>query len=66
MYLVNVLKFLTLYEIPYFFLPKFCFLCSCFLKYLMGMANSVDPDQTAQELSDLWLHCLHRSFYQKL
>ena len=25
----------------------FCFLYNCFLKYLVGMANSVDPDQTA-------------------
>ena len=25
-----------------------------------GMANSVDPDQTAQEQSDLGLHCLPR------
>ena len=29
-----------------------------FLKILLGMANSVDPDQTAQEQSDLGLHCL--------
>ena len=30
--------------IPYYF----CFLCCCFLKLLLsGMANSVDPDQTA-------------------
>ena len=25
-----------------------------------GMANSVDPDQTAEEQSDLGLHCLPR------
>ena len=27
-------------------LPKFCFLCHCFLKYLVKCKNSVDPDQT--------------------
>ena len=27
------------------------------------MANSVDTDHTAQEQSDLRLHCLHRSVY---
>ena len=32
-----------------------------FLKILSGMANSVEP-----ELSDLGLHCLHLSFFQKL
>ena len=36
---VNVLKFRTFYSIP--FLPKFCFLCN------NGMANIIDPDQTA-------------------
>ena len=30
------------------------------LKDADGMANSVDPDQNAQEQSDLRLHCLHR------
>ena len=35
-----------------------------FLKILSGMANSVDPDQTAP--SDLGLHCLHMPFCQKL
>ena len=30
---VNVLKFRTLYSI--LFQPKFCFLCSCFLRYLI-------------------------------
>ena len=29
-----------------------------------GMANSVDPDQTAPE-SDLGLHCLPRPVFQK-
>ena len=28
-------------------------------KILSGMVNSVDPDQTDQEQSDLGLHCLH-------
>ena len=35
-----------------------------FLKILSGMANSVDPDQTAP--SDLGLHCLHIPICQKL
>ena len=34
------------------------------LKMRSGMANSEDPDQTAQ--SDLGLHYLHMSFCQKL
>ena len=35
---------------------------------LCGMANSVDPDQTAptEEQSDLALLCLHVSFFRKL
>ena len=33
--MVIVLKFWTPYSIL-FFLPKFCFLCSCFIKYLVG------------------------------
>ena len=37
-----------------------------FLKILSGMANSVDPDQTAplglKEQSDLGLYCLHMPF----
>ena len=38
-----------------------------FLKMLTGMANSVDPDQTAPlEQSDLGLHCLHMPFIQTL
>ena len=37
-----------------------------FLKILSEMANSVDPDQTAPEQSDLGLHCLHMSFCHKL
>ena len=32
-FMVNVLKFWTLYSVPFW--PKFCFLCSCFLKYLV-------------------------------
>ena len=43
-----VLKFLTFYSIP--FLPikvRFFFLMHLFHKILVGMANSVDPDQTA-------------------
>ena len=39
------LKFWTLYS--NFFWRNFCFLCSCFLKILSRMANSIDPDQTA-------------------
>ena len=37
-------------------------------KILSGMANSVDPDQTAplQEQSDLGLHCLHMPICQQL
>ena len=34
-----------------------------FLKILSGMANSVDPDQTAPNLG---LHCLHMPFVRKL
>ena len=30
-----------------------------------GMANSVDPDKTAQEQSDLGLHCLPRHMCPK-
>ena len=43
--MVNVLNFRTLNAI--LFGHKFCFLCSCFLKILSGMANCVDSDQTA-------------------
>ena len=35
------------FEYPLPFLPKFCFLCSYFLKYWVKKANSVDPNQTA-------------------
>ena len=42
---VNVLKFWTLYSLP--FLPEFCSLFQLFLKILSEKANSVDPDQTA-------------------
>ena len=31
-----------------------------------GMANSVDPDQTAPEQSDLGLHCLPRHICPKI
>ena len=45
-YTVKVLKFQTLYSILFWF--KFCILCSLNqTKLLNGMANSVDPDQTA-------------------
>ena len=38
-----------------------------FLKALSGMANSIDPDQTAPSgQSDLGLYCLHMAFYQQL
>ena len=67
---VNVLKFRT-------FCPKFCLFMPLFLKILSGMANSIDPDQTApsgmanridhvQEQSDLSLYCLHMIFCQQL
>ena len=37
------------------------------LKIFSGMANSVDPDQTApQEQSDLGLHCLQMPFCKTL
>ena len=55
LFTVNVLKFLTLNPIlsfAYFFL-----FMQLFLKLFSGMANSVDPDQTAP--SELGLHCLH-------
>ena len=48
----NFLKFWTLYSI--LFWPKLSFLCNCtFLKILCGLANSVDPDQTAP-LGAVW------------
>ena len=40
-----VLKFLTLNSI--LFWPKFSLFTQPFLKILIGMANSVDPDQTS-------------------
>ena len=43
MSMVNVLKFLTLYSI--IFLPKFCILCNHFLKKLIRITKSSDPDQ---------------------
>ena len=45
--LVNVLKFQTLYSIP--FLAWILFFMQLFLKILCGKINSVDPDQTAPE-----------------
>ena len=51
--MVNVLKFQTFYSI--LFVPKFCFLCSCFLTMVLlnpvrlTYANNVDPDQLASE-----------------
>ena len=56
--MVNVLKFRTLYSIPFFCLFFFLFM-QLFPNILSGMANSVDPDQ---EQSDLGLHCLHMPF----
>ena len=29
----------------------------------LGMANSVDPDQTAKKQSDLGLHCLLKTIF---
>ena len=46
-YKVNVVKFRTLYSIPFFGL-YFAFY-AVFLKILCGKANNVDPDQTAPE-----------------
>ena len=43
--MVYVLKFRTLYS--QLFWPKFFFFMQLFLKILTGMANSIDPDQTA-------------------
>ena len=43
---VNVLKFRTLYFIL-FCLPKPLLLCTCFLKILSGMANSVDTERSS-------------------
>ena len=51
----------NLNTIPYFlFCQHFAFM-QMFLKIISGMANSVDPDQTApkKEQPDLGLHCLH-------
>ena len=58
-YIVNVLKFRTLYILT--FLPKFCFSCSYFLKYLVKRQT-----MQTQEQSDLGLHCLHTPFYWAL
>ena len=60
---VNVLKIRTLYSI--LFLPKFCFLCSCFLKYLVERQTvQTQIRLLLKEQSDLGLHCLHMSFCQ--
>ena len=61
---LNVQKFCTLYFV--LFWPKLCFSCNCYFKILIGMANNVDPDQTAQEQSHLGLHCLHILLCQTL
>ena len=37
-----------------------------FLKLLNRIANSVDPDRTTQEYSDLGLYCLHTPFCQNV
>ena len=57
---VNCLKIRTLYTI--LFLHNF-FFYAVVSKILSGMANSVDPDQTAP---DLGLHCLHMPFCWEL
>ena len=44
--MVNVLKFRTLYSIPFW--PKFCFLCSCFLKYLVCLFVCVEVLRPSQ------------------
>ena len=63
--MVNLLNFRTLYSILCW--PEFSFFLQSFLKILSGLANCVDPDQTAPlEQSDLGLHCLHMPFCQKL
>ena len=36
-----------------------------FRKILSGMANSVNPDRTLKEQSDLSLHCSYMPFCQK-
>ena len=50
------------------FTPDFFFFSYVFMhlfdKILDGKANSVDPDQTALEQSDLGLHYLHMPFCQ--
>ena len=62
---VNVLKFLTLYSM--LFLALILLFTQLSLKILSGLANSVDPDQTAPYVqSDLCQHCLHKPYYQTL
>ena len=60
----------TLFHFFFFFWPKFCFLCSCSLKYFnSGMANTRDPYQTLQEQSDLQEQSAlfaHAIFFQNL
>ena len=45
--MVNVLKFQTLYSILFWPTSYILLYMQSFLKLLSGMANSVDPDQTA-------------------
>ena len=52
-----------------YFLGQILLLMQLFPKSFSGMANYVDPDQTAptgQEQSDLGLHCLHMPFCPQL
>ena len=47
-------------------LAKLLLFMQLFLEILSGMANIIDPDQTAPKgKSDLGLHCLHMPFCQK-
>ena len=58
---LNVLKFRTLYSIH--FLPKFYFLCSWFLKYLVEWQTVLTLIRLF--LKDLGLHCFHMPFCHK-
>ena len=64
MSIVNFLKFLTFYSL--LFLLKFYFLYRCF-NISCGMANSVDPDQTAPSSAVLSESALfaHDIFFRK-
>ena len=67
--MLNALKFQTLYSICFFccFCFKWCFLCSCFLKYLVERQTVYTLIRfLLQEHSDLSLHCLHMPSCQKL